>query len=197
MDTNLSGQENPLIWPLLSLLQRQPCGWKIHTLATALTEQNILKTLSAEPSQDLFKKNFLLMNGLYQLQAMLLPEQWLNVVAMDIRLINNHNGLVQITCEDPLRDYYLDWQHFSTKASEIDALLTAFWQRYRGIIGNSSQEYSTRAEDLALFGLNTEASPSAIRRQWRQLALRWHPDRPKGNADRFHLLCNAWQRLKP
>ncbi|MDF4599355.1 DnaJ domain-containing protein, partial [Vibrio parahaemolyticus] len=35
-----------------------------------------------------------------------------------------------------------------------------------------------------------------IRRQWRKLALRWHPDRENGDAERFRVLCEAWNVLR-
>ncbi|WP_445947011.1 DNA-J related domain-containing protein, partial [Shewanella sp.] len=65
--------ENPLIWPLLSLLQASNQSWKVHHLATALQEKGLMHDLDPSPEKDLFKRNFLLMNALYELQEILLP----------------------------------------------------------------------------------------------------------------------------
>ncbi|QUJ68914.1 DnaJ domain-containing protein [Photobacterium sp. GJ3] len=188
--------ENPLIWPILGILEKQHDGWMVHTLADALKQQDLMKTLDDAPDQDLFKRNFLLMNALYQLQEMLLPEQWLQAHAMDIRLMAN-TGTQQIDTADPLREYYLDWQNYETDGDAIRELLSSFWKRYQQHIGqrNVSNNVSWQ-HDLAILELPADASPVQIRRQWRRLALRWHPDRPSGDSDKFREACEAWQRIQ-
>ncbi|GAB3531441.1 DNA-J related domain-containing protein [Photobacterium alginatilyticum] len=193
--------DNPLIWPIISLLQAKPTGWMIHTLADALRQQNLLETLDDDPEKDLFKRNFLLMNALYQLQEMLLPKQWLQAQAMDIRLSHNMaSDQNQIDINDPLRDYYLDWRNYNTDAEAVKALLSSFWRRYQSHIGSSHSASSAplssaNHQDLALLELPADATAGQIRRQWRKLALRWHPDRPNGDAKQFRKVCEAWQRL--
>ncbi|WP_299015141.1 DNA-J related domain-containing protein [uncultured Photobacterium sp.] len=189
--------DNPLIWPIISILKEKPSGWMIHTLSEALKQQGLLTTLDDDQEKDLFKRNFLLMNALYQLQEMLLPEQWLQAQAMDIRLYANPaEERNQIDQDDPLRSYYLDWQNYNTDTDVIKSLLSSFWRRYQSHIG-STTIHGTQPlpEDYTLFGLPADASPSQIRRQWRKLALRWHPDRPNGDAEQFRKICEAWQRL--
>ncbi|NAW65691.1 DNA-J related domain-containing protein [Photobacterium halotolerans] len=188
--------ENPLIWPILGLLEKQPDGWMVHTLAESLKQQGLLNTLDEVAEQDLFKRNFLLMNALYQLQHMLLPRQWLQAQAMNIKLMQNQ-GDQQIDEQDPLREYYLDWQNYHSDTNTIRDLLSAFWQRYQQHIGNLSVTTNTSwQQDLAVLELPADASPAQIRKQWRRLALRWHPDRPEGNTDKFRQACEAWQRIQ-
>ncbi|KLV07202.1 molecular chaperone DnaJ [Photobacterium aquae] len=192
--------DNPLTWPLMSLLQQQPQGWKIHTLATALREKDLLGSLDDDPLQDLFKANFLIMNALFQLRELLLPQQWLSISSMQIELSSTADGPLP-AIDDPLADYYLNWTHYNTDNHEIDKLLDHFWQRYQHHIdgsGNITGCYSVDARnaDLASLDLEPDASSETIRRQWRRLALRWHPDRPNGDNDRFRQLCAAWQRLR-
>ncbi|UTV26528.1 DNA-J related domain-containing protein [Photobacterium atrarenae] len=198
MDLNAEPEyDNPLIWPILSLLNREPSGWKVHTLFDALKQQDLLEQLDDNPEQDLFKRNFLLMNALYQLQALLLPSQWLQVQAMDIQLLENTGQHHQIDQHDPLRRYYLDWHNYHTDAAAVKRLLSSFWSRYQRYIGHDVPvSDSSRAEDLARLALPDDATPAQIRRQWRKLALRWHPDRPNGDADTFRQICEAWQRLQ-
>ncbi|PSW06086.1 DNA-J related domain-containing protein [Photobacterium lipolyticum] len=207
-----SQYDNPLIWPMISILKVKPTGWMIHTLSEELKHQGILKTLDDDPDKDLFKRNFLLMNALYQLQEMLLPDQWLQARAMDIQLSNNHpSENHHLDLNDPLREYYLDWRNYNADLATIEGLLSSFWKRYQQYIG-SEKEYSysgkryfdTRAQstigahhqDLAILELTKHAKPEEIRRQWRKMALRWHPDRPNGNAEKFRTVCEAWQRIQ-
>ncbi|MGF1718121.1 DnaJ domain-containing protein [Photobacterium chitinilyticum] len=198
---NYSEYDNPLIWPIISLLQEKPTGWMIHTLADALRRQDLLNTLDDDPEKDLFKRNFLLMNALYQLQEILLPKQWLQAQAMDIRLSHNMaSAQNQIDLDDPLRGYYLDWRNYNTDAQAVKALLSSFWRRYQSHIGSSKTDPTTslsssNQQDLAILDLPADATASQIRRQWRKLALRWHPDRPNGDTEQFRKICEAWQRL--
>ena len=194
-----SDYDNPLIWPIISLLKDNPSGWKIHILADALKQKGILSKLDQDPEQDLFKRNFLLMNALYQLQEILLPEQWLQVLAMDIRLLPNPtDNRHQIDTTDPLRSYYLDWNNYHTDSEAVKALLSQFWQRYQSHFGPSRTPLSiSKAEAYATLELPTDATANQLRRQWRKLALRWHPDRPHGDAEQFRRVCEAYKVLGP
>ncbi|EAR55387.1 hypothetical DnaJ-class molecular chaperone with C-terminal Zn finger domain [Photobacterium sp. SKA34] len=189
--------ENPLIWPILSLLQHQPKNWMIHTLSQALSEKEMLDTLDSDSNKDLFKRNFLLMNALYQLQILLFPKQWLQVQAMDIQLLNivyqNHH----LEQEDPLREYYLDWRNYHADSNAIEQLLGSFWRRYQQHINNHTINITTTSidDDFDLFSLSNTATLSEVRKQWRRLALQWHPDREDGDSEKFKLFYNANQRL--
>ncbi|MEJ2765697.1 DNA-J related domain-containing protein [Photobacterium sp. MCCC 1A19761] len=198
MDLNAEPEyDNPLIWPILTLLNTEPSGWKIHTLSDALKQQGLLNPLDDNPEQDLFKRNFLLMNALYQLQALLLPSQWLQVQAMDIQLLEHPEPGHALDPHDPLRRYYLDWHNYHTDASAVKRLLSSFWNRYQRYIGHATPiPDTTRVQDLTRLDLPEDATQQQIRRQWRKLALRWHPDRPNGDADTFRQICEAWQRLQ-
>ena len=65
---------NPLIDEIFELLINKKV-WMVHTLASELKQRGFLDTLAAEPERDLFKRNFLIMNALYQLQQQLMPKQ--------------------------------------------------------------------------------------------------------------------------
>lgn len=65
--------ENPLLWPILEVLRKKPTGWKVHILAAHLSEKELMPVLDSRPDKDLFKRNFLIMNALYQLQETLYP----------------------------------------------------------------------------------------------------------------------------
>ncbi|EJL6744770.1 DnaJ domain-containing protein [Vibrio alginolyticus] len=189
--------ENPLLWPMLEILRKQPSNWKVHTLASSLGEQGYISKLDDSPDKDLFKRNFLIMNALYQLQDTLYPDSWLQVEAMDIQLMSSMEALrYKIDIHDPLREYYLDWRNYEADEDEVRRLLNEFWTTYQKFIGGSSVASVDKTKALSLFELNTDATPAEIRKQWRKLALRWHPDRENGNAERFRVLCEAWNVLR-
>ncbi|MDW2003791.1 DnaJ domain-containing protein, partial [Vibrio sp. 2304] len=79
---------------------------------------------------------------------------------------------------------------------EVRRLLNEFWSRYQRFVGGASEHNIDKAKALKLFDLAGDASRTEIRRQWRKLALRWHPDRENGDAERFRVLCEAWNVLR-
>ncbi|MFB9214175.1 DNA-J related domain-containing protein [Vibrio sinaloensis] len=189
--------ENPLLWPILEVLRKKPKGWKVHTLASHLTEIELMPILDACAEKDLFKRNFLIMNALYQLQETLYPDNWLQVQAMDIVLMPQHQVFGhEVDHQDPLRDYYLDWHNYEAEEGEVKRLLNEFWTRYREFVGGVDVTDMDRAKALKLFGLPYDASQSEIRKTWRKLALKWHPDRDNGDSDQFRVLCEAWNILR-
>ncbi|NMU18854.1 DNA-J related domain-containing protein, partial [Vibrio parahaemolyticus] len=124
--------------------------------------------------------------ALYQLQDTLYPDSWLQVEAMDIQLMSSMEALRhKIDIHDPLREYYLDWRNYEADEDEVRRLLNEFWTTYHKFIGGSSVASVDKTKALSLFELNTDATPAEIRKQWRKLALRWHPDRENGDAERF------------
>ncbi|MEF1310946.1 DNA-J related domain-containing protein [Vibrio mytili] len=189
--------ENPLLWSILEILRKQPSSWKVHTLASELSHKGYIKQFDAQPDKDLFKRNFLIMNALYQLQETLYPESWLQVQAMDIQLMSTSKVTNKgIDFEDPLREYYLDWKNYDASADEVRRLLNEFWTTYQRFIGKNSTLSLNRAKALMLFELDKDATRTQIRKRWRKLALRWHPDRENGNAEQFRTLCEAWNLLR-
>ncbi|MGR5513755.1 DNA-J related domain-containing protein [Vibrio harveyi] len=189
--------ENPLLWPILDILRKQPSNWKVHTLAHELSQKGYIQQLDESPDKDLFKRNFLLMNALYQLQETLYPDGWLQVEAMNIVLMSAISASRHsVDTNDPLREYYLDWKNYEADEGEVRRLLNDFWSRYQRYIGGNVSDDLDRSKALHLFELDADATRTEIRRQWRKLALRWHPDRENGNADRFRVLCNAWNVLR-
>ncbi|WP_187993722.1 DNA-J related domain-containing protein [Vibrio harveyi] len=189
--------ENPLLWPILDILRKQPSNWKVHTLAHELSQKGFIQQLDESPDKDLFKRNFLLMNALYQLQETLYPDGWLQVEAMNIVLMSAiEASRHSVDTNDPLREYYLDWKNYEADEGEVRRLLNDFWSRYQRYIGGNVSDDLDRSKALHLFELDADATRTEIRRQWRKLALRWHPDRENGNADRFRVLCNAWNVLR-
>ncbi|CAK3009063.1 hypothetical protein VCRA2133E348_40131 [Vibrio crassostreae] len=104
---------------------------------------------------------------------------------------SNHN----IDRQDPLRDYYINWVNYEADEGEVKRLLNEFWTRYRKFVGGDELDMD-RSRALNLFELPIDATHHEIRKRWRQLALRWHPDRDEGNTAKFQTLCEAWHVLR-
>lgn len=187
--------ENPLLWSVLNVVERQTESIKVHSLFAVLAEQQLIPVLDESAEKDLFKRNFLIMNALYQLQALLVPEKWLQVEAMDIRIMPYNAAQHAIADNDPLRDYYLDWSHYEADNHEIKRLLEQFWTRYKEYVGVTGVTMSHK-QALNCFGLDENASSREIRHAWRRCALKWHPDRPGGDSEKFRKYCEAWSILK-
>ncbi|MAD02601.1 MAG: molecular chaperone DnaJ [Pseudoalteromonas sp.] len=187
---------NPLIDEIFYLLLEQPV-WKVHTLTSALSESGKIEQLDNDLQKDLFKRNFLVMNALYQLQTQLAPEQQLQIASLHIELVNEQisNALEN---HDPLRDYYLDWQNYDTTSDEIDAMLTDFWQRFssyspKRVILSLSQQQLLELQQA--WQLPTDFSEKQLQKRWRQLALKHHPDR-QGCAIEFKKIQLEYEQLK-
>ncbi|MFT5704773.1 MAG: DnaJ-domain-containing protein 1 [Shewanella sp.] len=194
--SNIKG-DNPLIWPLFSLLQNSNHSWKVHHLATALQQKGLMQDLDEDQDKALFKRNFLLMNALFQLQEVLLPEHWLQVKAMEIQVfkIIPTNLESSLREDDALREYYLNWVNYDTCPNTIKEMLESFWSRYEHYIG-TNKKLMHKDHALKVFKLDLDATDKEIRRRWRKLALKWHPDRPDGDAAQFRQVCEAWQTLR-
>lgn len=191
--------ENPLVWPLFEVLQELNQAWKVHTLSAYLIEKGLLKQLDESVDKDLFKRNFLIMNALYQLQTELYPEQWLQVEAMNIQLfseLETKNNQQTIDTAHPLREYYLDWINYQVEEGEVQRLLNEFWNNYRRYLGGTNASSMDRIQALKRFGLSESATEKEIRKQWRKLAMQHHPDRESGNAEQFRVMCEAWNVLR-
>lgn len=145
-----------------------------------------------EPELALFRKHFLLMNALYQLQEQLLPRQYyLAISPLEIRLLPvsdpSGDALELAEAETALRHYYLDWCHYDeTGAADVQALLGSFWRRYHA----GDQRQSALAE----LGLDENAGSDEIRCRYRELAGQHHPDKG-GDHQTFIGIRQAYERL--
>ena len=186
--------KNPLLTPILAQLLTDAPVHKLHELMQRLANQGCLPDWETSAEIQLFRTNFLLMNGLYQLQERLLEcGTWLQVMPLALQLVPipaGHPGLQQA---DPLRDYYLDWCNcFMTTQHEVEALLHDFWRSYAARPTLSAQ---VRRQALETLGLTDAATYPVIRQRWKELAFQHHPDR-QGDALQFMAIRLAWEQLR-
>ena len=186
--------QNPLLAPILAQLLAADPVYKLHELMQRLANQGCLPDWETTAEIQLFRTNFLLMNGLYQLQQQLLEcGTWLHVAPLALHLVPVSVGNSWLQQADPLRDYYLDWRNcFVTTQQDIEALLHDFWRRYSAQPALSAQ---MRRQALATLGLTDTATYPMIRQRWKQLALQHHPDR-QGDALQFMAIRLAWEQLR-
>ncbi|NUZ12883.1 molecular chaperone DnaJ [Pseudoalteromonas sp. McH1-7] len=186
--------------PLTDVIFRLICqkrSWKVHTIAAELLSQQVLPRLDKDDSKDLFKRNFLIMNALYQLQQELIKDgQYLHIEALNIHLsplCDSH----QLAQHDPLRSYYLDWQHYETSSEEVSQLLDSFWRKFAST--NAGQPYAVSSHELAgiiiKWQLPKDYDRKQLSRTWRKLAFAHHPDK-SGDEETFKCLMNEYEILK-
>lgn len=179
-------------------------------LVTGCSEYELIKALQQPPyslfesvklsdSLSLFQCHFAVFNALYRLK-----DQWiqdhtglLDITAMRIVLLPWQAGTEAICEADPLREYYLDWQHFSqTGAADVDEMLDTFWKNMA--LGNtwgviSEQDKQTACEAL---GLSPEQpiTLAQLKRTYRKRQHQQHPDKG-GSVSKAQELVHAYQLL--
>ncbi|RZQ52950.1 molecular chaperone DnaJ [Pseudoalteromonas phenolica] len=184
----------PILDEIFSVLSNG-AHFKVHTLAAHLQAVELLQQLDDDPNQDLFKRNFVLMNSLYTLQAELIEDDiYLHIDSMDIYLADKGQAPELNT---PLSTYYLDWQNYQTENEEITSLLDSFWQRYTQSIHRPQHTLSkAHFDELCLqWQLKKPLEEKTIRRRWRKLAIQYHPDKGNNDDTRFKQLHNEYQQL--
>jgi hypothetical protein len=171
-------------------------SWKIHTLANHLSEKKHLNTLDNDYNKDLFKKNFLIMNALFQLNEDLIGTQYILIIEpLEIRLTKINEKQISKPNTN-LKDYYLDWTNFETNSEAIENLFDSFWQSYSAYDVKNAYSPEKISSALRYFQLPENATPIQISKRWKMLALKHHPDKPTGDKNEFQQLQIHWQVLK-
>lgn len=159
---------------ILETLTAHPHGISEYDLIKALRNADP-KSFTHGPLADpitLFRVHFLLFHTLYRLRERLWQEQrgHLDINTLRIALQPYQPGVAALAGYDPLRDYYLDLGNLrDTTADDVAELLGGFWKRMHA--GDQ------RAAALAVLELRDPVDYAAIKKQYRQLAMRHHPDR--------------------
>lgn len=195
-------RSNPLSAPIARILHATPQGLSEYELLSQLrfAGLDLEQGLADDANLRLFRKHFLVMNGLYQLQPVLWEQGlYLSISALLIKLepverqsVDQQGSGGGVSLPDPageqaIRDYYLDWDEFDQSSSEsVQQLLDRFWQRY---FADDQQQ-----DALALLQLGEHCSWDDIRTRYRRLAAMHHPDRG-GDSDRFRQVREAYELL--
>lgn len=162
---------------IVDILQAQPAGLSEYELIRRLGEDGhaaFQGRLSGD-SAHLFRVHFTLFHVLYRLRERLLAERRgeLHISPLHIALYGcplAPTDSRHLSGHDPLRDYYLDLKQLdNTSAADVDALLQDFWSRLAG--------GAQRGDALRVLGLDDPVDDETIKRRYRRLAMRLHPDR--------------------
>ncbi len=139
----------------------------------------------------LFQAHFRLFHTLYALQQELTAQRRyrLDISPLQIRLREYREPLTRgLDQADPMREYYLNPEHLEqTTRGDVERMLADFWAR----LGARAE----RGPALKVLGLDETAGAEEIRRRYRELAMRHHPDRG-GSLERFQELQAAMARLR-
>ncbi|AZZ96662.1 DNA-J related domain-containing protein [Pseudoalteromonas sp. R3] len=182
---------NPLLDATFRIITRERAT-QLHRLASALDKEMGFPRLDDDPDKALFKRNFLLMNALYQLQQEFAERgYYLQVEAMDIRLFEQQ-ARATLQNQDPLRNYYLDWRNYDASKDEVTALLTQFWQRYMKMPETGAEQ---PVELIKKWQLPCPYSKRQLSKRWRTLAFAAHPDQ-QGEQTLFQQLQEEYELLK-
>lgn len=164
-----------LLEAILRVVREVPTGQTEHALIARLRAAGVAPFAEArllEPLS-LFQTHFVLFHCLYRLRDRLAAQgEWLRIDCLDIALeplaaaAEEADGVPEQT--DPLRAWYLDLSRLETMdAAAVVALLGR-----RACPGGGR-----RAQALEVLGLADPVDEPSIRRRYRQLAQRHHPDR--------------------
>jgi len=185
--------DNPFKASVLALIKTSPVGLSEYDLIQRLQEHDAAFAFEGEsPNLALFRKHFLVMNALYQLQTELFEQGiYLSISPLDIRLEPVADSDVSALPTDntaaPLRAYYLDWENFShTSRADVETMLNRFMERYLAI--------DERLEALQTLELSADASWETIKQAYRRLAAQHHPDKG-GDPARFRAIRGAYEIL--
>ncbi|MBD1582678.1 DNA-J related domain-containing protein [Pseudoalteromonas sp. S16_S37] len=185
---------NPLIDAIFIVISNQQIH-KVHTISCAVELNKVLPKLDKDPYKDLFKKNFLIMNALYQLQQELLNDgYYLHISSMHIQLCELKKNTP--ADKEALRDYYLDWRNYETSQQEIVELLDDFWQQL-GTYKPKEKVSNECIKALCIqWDLKYPYDLAQLKKCWRQYAVAHHPDKQSGCTERFKQLKEEYELLK-
>ncbi len=185
--------KNPLIIPILLVLKKSTDEVSEYDLIKKLESDGIKFPQEKSPDLALFKKNFLVMNALYQLQAELLSDGfYLSITSLSIKIeeiVTNTESTALVDDTDiKLSQYYLDWDNYDkTSQSDVEDLLNGFWKRYFA--------HDQQQQALKVLELTVESGWDEIQQSYRRKINQCHPDKG-GDRAVFIEIREAYEVLK-
>lgn len=185
--------DNPFKNAILALIREFPLGLTEYDLIQRLQEREDGFEFAGEsPDLALFRKHFLVMNALYQLQSELFDTgMYLTVSPLNIRLEPVQKSELRSPPTEnaaPLRDYYLNWDIFmQTGHADVAAMLRRFHERYLAL--------DERIQAMQTLDLPVGAPWETIKQSYRRLAAQHHPDKG-GDPARFRAIRAAYEILQ-
>jgi hypothetical protein len=145
----------------------------------------------------MFRCHFLIFNALYRLQLLTHVHHQYRLDISSLRIsmtefITEEAGgddqAIQLKHDNALSHFYLDMNHvMQTTEADVTRLLDQFWKSYF----NDGQKQAA----LAVLGLSEPTDFTGIKKQYRRLAMKHHPDRG-GDADQLIAVHQAMSCLE-
>lgn len=172
---------------LENVLRETPEGISEHELIRLLRRSGCpeIPEIDRRDLFGLFRTHFRLFHALYRLRDRLRLARHAELVPdpLRIRLSSWRPGTEALDRHDALASFYADLSHLeATRPEDVARMVTGLQKRQR--------RAARRGEALAVLGLDDQAPAERIKHRYRQLAMRWHPDRG-GDAKRFRELQEA------
>lgn len=168
---------NALANRVLDIVESNPQGLSEYTLINALRAAGVpaFQVSLCGDKLVLFRVHFLLFHVLYTLRERLWQERQSLLEIGPLKIVLHPHGTEaarnhHLDRRDPLREYYLNPDHLdNTSTEEVTKLLDGFWLR--------SGCDPHRRHALDVLGLRDPVDIKTIRRRYRRLVMRHHPDR--------------------
>jgi len=181
---------NPLVVMILPYIRGHQRDCTLLALVDHC-ETALQSLVSGSAMSRAFGKNFLVMNGLYQLQHQLLSEHdlYLSISPMDIHIQLGARvvGSNDVARDASLASYYLDWNNLmQTTEQDVAELLADFWRRVT----------STEKVDWAasVLGVILPLQKGAVVSAYRAQVSITHPDKG-GSHEAFVEVRQAYEIL--
>ncbi|WP_232209257.1 DNA-J related domain-containing protein [Alkalilimnicola ehrlichii MLHE-1] len=187
----------PLLPQILTVLRANPDGLSEFELVRALDEAAVgpFRREALRDTAELFRSHFLLFHCLYRLRQRL-RERGEDLLIHCTRIAlapgpspaaSTNAPATPLSVADPLAAYYLDLKHLAAAdLASVEAMLADGWRRIR--------RGGHREQALAELELREPVSDKQIRRQYRRLVMRHHPDRG-GDTTRMQQVVRAMETL--
>lgn len=172
------------------LLRANPDGLSEHALIRRLRRQSCpeIPELHERGLYALFRTHFRLFHALYSLRDELRVAGTGEVIPdpLKIRIEPWRPGRVGVARRDGLAAYYADLSNLENTSPEDVARMIREARHLR--------RASEREQALEVLGLDSSASRRRIKQRYREMAMRWHPDRG-GDNRRFQEIQVAYAFL--
>ncbi|MBK1735927.1 hypothetical protein CKO15_11690 [Halorhodospira abdelmalekii] len=177
----------------------QPHGLDEWTLMEALAEAGcrLFERAARQRPETLFRAHFILFHALYRVRPQLAAEGLtLQIHCLDIRLCPHPQPHAQsgaLAAGDEVAAFYLDLSNLEgMDDTAVEALIAEGLRRC--LTDDLANDPDHRHEALAVLGLEADADRVQIRRAYRRLAMRHHPDRG-GDTATLQRITAAYRQL--
>lgn len=181
-----------LLCVLHEILKDHPNGIREYDLLVILKKKELPVFCDSDFSDtlDLFRAHFMLFHLLYILRDYLRGEEkgtveihFLKIVLLPWQSTDQKLPALR----DTLAEYYGDLTNMTeTRKVDVETMIDQFWKDYI--------EYHLKPKSLAVLGLDEQATKTEIKKRYRYLAKRHHPDHG-GDTAKFNRISDAAQNL--